>query len=283
MGAAWQAFWYSPVAAVYAAGYALWAVLMLAEAGIGRWQQRPLYAWRDSLTSLCMYVGYFAINLLWVPVVFLLYTWMHDHAIFQIGIGAWHTGGGGRWWEWALLFVLEDLCFYAFHRSSHRFSVFWAAHVTHHSSRYFNLSVAFRQTWTPFVAVLFWLPLPWLGFDPLMVMTMQMISLFYQLFLHTQLVPALGPLEWVFNTPQHHRLHHAVNAPYVDRNFGGILIIWDRLFGTFAAEQAQEPPRFGIRPDLVSYNPVTVAFHEWVRLLKKWMALPSRDGGSVPD
>lgn len=268
MLAAWEQFTRSPVFWIYALGYGSWACLMLLEAGYGRWQGRGLYDWRDTLTNLCMYAGYFCINLFWVPVVFLLYHAVHAHALFQWGAGGWHAGGSGWWWEWLLLFVLEDLCFYTFHRSSHALGWLWAAHVTHHSSRHFNLSVAMRQTWTPFFAVLFWLPLPWLGFDPLMVMTAQMFSLFYQLFLHTQTLPRLGWLEWLFNTPTHHRLHHAVNTPYLDRNFGGVLIVWDRLFGSFAREEAGEPVRYGIRPALQSHNPFVVAFHEWQRLLR---------------
>lgn len=276
MGAAWQHFLHSPVVMVYAVGYSLWAVLMLAEAGYGHWKGGGYYRLKDTLTNLAMYSGYFIINLLWVPVVFLIYSAVHAHALFRIGVGGWHTGGQGHAWEWLLLFLLEDLCFYAFHRCSHRLSWLWAAHVTHHSSSCFNLSVAMRQTWTPFFAILFWLPLPFLGFDPLMVMTLQMASLFYQLFLHTQMLPRLGWLELVFNTPSHHRLHHAVNRPYLDRNFGGVLIVWDRLFGTFAAEQADEPPRYGIRPALESHNPLRVAFHEWWRLLGSLWRRPLR-------
>lgn len=272
----WQQFLHSPVFMVYAVGYGLWACLMLAEAGYGRRQGHALYGWRDTLTNLAMYVGYFVINLFWVPLVFLIYSAVHEYALFDMGPGGWHSGAGGWWWQWLLLFLLEDLCFYVFHRSSHKLSWLWAAHVTHHSSRFFNLSVALRQTWTPFFALLFWLPLPWLGFDPLMVMTVQMFSLFYQLFLHTQAIPRLGWLERVLNTPAHHRLHHAVNAPYLDRNFGGVLIVWDRLFGSFAEERADEPPRYGIRPTLESHNPLTVAFHEWWRLLRG-LVIPRSD------
>lgn len=276
MQAAWQHFINSPVVLVYAVGYALWALLMLVEAGYGRYRGGAYFGLKDTLSNLAMYAGYFTINLFWVPVVFLIYSAVHAHAIVQVGIGGWHTGGQGRWWEWLLLFLLEDLCFYTFHRCSHRFSWLWAAHVTHHSSRFFNLSVAMRQTWTPFFAILFWLPLPFIGFDPLMVMTLQMISLFYQLFLHTQMLPRLGWLEYVFNTPAHHRLHHAVNAPYVDRNFGGILILWDRLFGTLAQEVPGEAVRYGIRPDLASHNPLKIAFHEWWRLLLAVLRRPVR-------
>jgi sterol desaturase/sphingolipid hydroxylase (fatty acid hydroxylase superfamily) len=264
-----QAFIHSPVGLFYMAGYGLWFVLMTAEAVYGRVRGWSLYSWRDTLTNLTMYAGYFTINLFWVPVIFLIYSRVHSLAPIQIGVGAWHAGGAGLWWEWVLLFILEDLCFYCFHRSSHKISVLWAAHVPHHSSERFNLSVAMRQTWTPFVAVPFWLPLLLLGFDPLMVMTVQMVSLFYQLFLHTQAVPSLGPLEYVFNTPMHHRLHHGVNKPYLDTNFGGILILWDRLFGSFARALPEEPVRFGIRPALDSHNPLRVAFHEWMNLLRR--------------
>jgi sterol desaturase/sphingolipid hydroxylase (fatty acid hydroxylase superfamily) len=268
MEGAWQHFIQSPIAPVYVAIFLLWASLMLMEAGYGRWRGQTLYGWKDTLTNLVMYAGYFTINLFWVPVLFLIYDFLHQHAIVQIGIGGWNTGAGGHWWEWVLLFVLDDLCYYVFHRCSHKLSWFWAAHVTHHSSSHFNLSVALRQTWTPFFALPFWLLLPWLGFDPLMVLTMRMISLTYQLFLHTRTIPRLGPLEWILNTPRHHQLHHAVNAPYLDRNFGGILIVWDRLFGTFAKETTEEVPRFGIRPVFTSHNPLIVAFHEWWRLLR---------------
>ncbi len=276
MESAWQSFVHSPVVMVYAVAYALWVCLMLAEAGYGRLRGRALYGWRDTATNLAMYAGYFVINLLWVPVVFMVYSAMHEHAIFRMGPGGWHSGAAGWWWQWVLLFLLEDLCFYVFHRSSHKVSWLWAAHVTHHSSPFFNLSVALRQTWTPFFALVFWLPLPLLGFDPLMVMTVQMVSLFYQLFLHTQAMPRLGWLELILNTPSHHRLHHAVNAPYLDKNFGGVLIVWDRLFGSFAAEQEGEVPRYGIRPSLNSHNPLRVAFHEWWRLLRG-LVIPDRD------
>lgn len=269
MAGAWQHFLHSPVAWFYALGYGLWAVLALLEAGYGGWRGRALYGLRDTATNLAMFGGYFAINLFWVPAIFVIYSAVHEHALFRIGAGGWHTGAAGHWWEWGLLFLLEDFCFYCFHRCSHRVAWLWAAHVPHHSSSFFNLSVAMRQTWTPFVALPFWLPLLLLGFDPLMVMTLQMFSLFYQLFLHTQLLPSLGPLEWLFNTPRHHRLHHAVNAPYLDRNFGGVLILWDRLLGSFAAEQVQEPPRYGSRPPLRSHNPLVVAFHGWTTVMKR--------------
>ena len=251
----------SPIALLYAAGLSLSGVGIVGELVVGRVAGRQLYGLGDTFANLAMYAGYFALNLLWAHGLLAIYVWASQHAVAHVTIGGWHVGQHGLAWEWLLLFVLEDLCFYAFHRASHRMRILWASHVTHHSSRYFNLSVAFRQTWLPFLGVVFWLPLLLIGFDPLMVMSLQVTSLFYQELLHTQLVPRLGPLEWIFNTPRHHAIHHGSNQPYLDKNYGGVLIIWDRLFGTFAHES--EPIRFGLTQDLRSHNPIVIAGHEW--------------------
>jgi sterol desaturase/sphingolipid hydroxylase (fatty acid hydroxylase superfamily) len=199
--------------------------------------------------------------------VFELYSLAHDHQLFDLGT-AWFDVTDPLFLPvWVALFLLEDLSFYAFHRASHRFSFLWAAHVTHHSSSLFNLSTSLRQSWTPFVALPFWIVLPFLGFDPLMVMSAQFTSLLYQAFTHTEVVPRLGPLEWIFNTPHHHRVHHGSNEAYVDKNFGGVLIIWDRLFGTYA--ELEEPVRYGLGDDAAQRNPVLVGVHGWLDLFAK--------------
>ncbi|MDO8331236.1 MAG: sterol desaturase family protein [Fluviicoccus sp.] len=262
----------APVTVIYSAMYALWTLLILTEIGWSRALGQGLYRRSELLANLGLFAGYSLVNLFWVHAVFWLYTLAAQFKIVALGSGYWHLFGHGGWQEWLLLFVLEDLCFYTFHRFHHRFAFLWLAHVPHHSSPDFNLSTALRQTWTPFTAVVFWLPLALLGFDPLMIMTMQMCSLFYQFFLHTQVVGSLGPLDWVLNTPRHHRVHHASNAPYVDRNFGGVLIVWDRLFGTFAKEEAGNPVRFGVEPAVASANPVVIAlgaYADWWRSLSK--------------
>ena len=259
----------SPLTLLYAAGLTLSGFGILGEVMLAPGN----YRWRDTLANLVLYAGYFALNLVWAHGIFAVYLWASHHAIFHVTIGGWHVGQHGLAWEWVVLVVLEDLCFYGFHRASHRVRILWASHVTHHSSRAFNLSVAFRQTWLPFTGVIFWLPLPLIGFDPLMIMTVQVISLFYQELLHTQLAPRLGPLEWIFNTPRHHAIHHGSNAAYLDKNYGGVLILWDRMFGTFAKKT--EPIRFGLTRELRSHNPIVIAGHEWWAMLRDvWRRRP---------
>jgi sterol desaturase/sphingolipid hydroxylase (fatty acid hydroxylase superfamily) len=252
----------SPITLLYAVGLMISGAGIVGEATYSALLRRRLYTWRDTLANLVMYGGYVVLNLWWAHLIFAIYTWTSHHALVHLTVGGWHLGQHGLWWEWVALIVAEDLCFYVFHRASHRIRLLWASHVTHHSSQQFNLSVAFRQTWLPFAGVIFWLPLMLVGFDPLMVMSVQVISLFYQELLHTQLVPSLGPIEWIMNTPRHHALHHASNTPYLDKNYGGVFIIWDRLFGSFARRQASEPARFGLTKNLRSHNPVVIAGHE---------------------
>ena len=178
------------------------------------------------------------------------------------------------WWSFALAFVLEDLRYYVWHRISHRSRWFWASHVVHHSSQRYNLSTALRQTWTgSFTSFIFWLWLPIVGFAPVMIMTMKAVSLLYQFWIHTELVRSMGSLEKVMNTPSHHRVHHGSNPRYIDRNHGGTLIIWDKLFGTFEPENPADPPRFGLTHNITTFNPVRIAFHEWVQMFRDaWTA-----------
>jgi sterol desaturase/sphingolipid hydroxylase (fatty acid hydroxylase superfamily) len=216
------------------------------------------YEWRDTWTSLSLGVA----NVLVAAAVKL-----GSVALF---LGAWHFrlfDPGHGVWSWALLFVCEDLCYYGFHRAHHEVRLFWAAHVNHHSSRHYNLSTALRQSWTtPLTGPVFWVPLALLGFHPLMILTAQAVSLIYQFWLHTEWIGRLGPLEWVFNTPSHHRVHHGRNVEYLDRNYGGILIVWDRLFGSFEPERA--PVDYGLTKNLDSFDPWVVGFHEWVAMLR---------------
>ena len=174
-----------------------------------------------------------------------------------------------------ILFVLVDFAEYWFHRAAHRVRFMWASHSVHHSTTRFNLTAAVRLPWTGALsgAVFFFLPLTLIGFHPLAVTAMALLNLIYQFFLHTEQAPRLGPLEWVLNTPAHHRVHHAANESCLDKNFGGVFIIWDRLFGTFAAAPSDEKLRFGLVSPLPSQSLLTVNFHEWRKLLRDtWRA-----------
>jgi sterol desaturase/sphingolipid hydroxylase (fatty acid hydroxylase superfamily) len=169
------------------------------------------------------------------------------------------------------LFLLLDFFYYWYHYAAHHVRVMWATHAVHHSATRFNLTAAIRLGWTGPIsgAVIFFMPLAFIGFHPLAVIGMFGLNLVYQFLLHTSFSPRLGPLEWVLNTPAHHRVHHASNPSCLDRNFGGMLIVWDRLFGTFAHAPDDEALRFGLADHrLPSQNPLVVAFHEWWRMCK---------------
>ncbi len=211
------------------------------------------YAGRDTAASLAMGIGNVLFSLVTKLGVFAILGWLYERRLFDLP---------NAWWVWGLLFFAEDFCYYWFHRTHHGVRLLWAAHVNHHSSTHYNLSTALRQSWTtPLTAPLFWLPLPLLGFHPVWVVTQQALSLLYQFWLHTEAVGSLGPLERVLNTPSHHRVHHGSNAEYLDKNHGGILIIWDKLFGTFVPERAAVT--YGLTKNVESFHPVRVAFHEW--------------------
>ena len=215
------------------------------------------YETRDTRTSLAMGLGNVAINVGWKFVVLLVYVALYELTPLRISPES--------WWAWPLLFLADDFAYYWFHRVSHESRVFWASHVVHHSSQHFNLSTALRQTWVPMTYLPFWLPLLLLGFPPWMVLLAQSWSLIYQFWIHTERIQRLPRwVEYVFNTPSHHRVHHGANQQYLDKNYGGILIIWDRMFGSFVGED--ERVRYGLTKNLTTFNPVHVAFHEYVAM-----------------
>lgn len=219
---------------------------------------RANYEVRDTAVSLAMGLGSNVAGLLIGGVTFAAALWAYEHRAFTIPMTA--------VWAWVVLFLAEDLTYYWFHRLSHERRFWWAAHVNHHSSQHYNLSTALRQTWTGGVAGtwLLWLPLSFLGFPPAMVAIQKGVSLVYQFWIHTEAIGRMPAwFEAVFNTPSHHRVHHARNPRYLDRNYAGVLIVWDRLFGTFEPERAEEPCRYGLVKNIASFNPLRVAFHEW--------------------
>jgi len=174
------------------------------------------------------------------------------------------------WWSWLLIFFLEDFSYYLNHRIGHRSRLFWASHVVHHSSEKYNLSTALRQTWTGgFYGFIFWVWLAFLGFHPLMILTQMSVSLIYQYWIHTELINKMPKwFEAIFNTPSHHRVHHGNNPLYLDKNYAGILIIWDKLFGTFQPELEEEKVVYGLTTNIKTYNLLKIAFHEWIALFK---------------
>ena len=197
----------------------------------------------------------------WTLVIGLFY------AVYQFRLVDW---GPATLWSIAALALAQDFFSYWFHRASHRIRWLWASHVTHHSSERLNLSTAFRQSLTyPISGMwLFWLPLALLGFEPTHIIAVVAINLGFQFFVHTQAIGKLGWIEKVFNTPSIHRVHHARNSKYIDRNYAGVLVIWDRLFGTYVEEDDAVPCEFGIIGQIHSHNPITLTFHEWIAMFR---------------
>ena len=215
------------------------------------------YDAEDTRTSLLLGIGNVVINFGWKFVVLALYVLLYELTPLRLD--------PSDWWVWVLLFFADDFSYYWFHRISHESRFFWASHVVHHSSTHYNLSTALRQTWVPMTYLPFWLWMPAVGFEPWMVLLAQSWSLIYQFGIHTERIRRFPrPIEYVFNTPSHHRVHHGSNEVYLDRNYGGILIIWDRMFGTYEGEG--ERVRYGLTKNIHTYNVVRAAFHEYVAM-----------------
>ena len=232
--------------------------LVLVEMLVARFRDPRRYDPRDTLTSLMLGFGSSIAGIVSLGAVVASALWVSQFALFDIGF---------RWWAWPLCFVLDDLAYYAFHRSAHRVRWFWASHVIHHSSQHYNLSTALRQTWTGFISLsfAFRLPLFLIGFPPEMVFFCGGLNLIYQFWIHTEMVDHCPRwFEAVMNTPSHHRVHHATNPRYLDRNYAGVFIVWDRMFGSFEPERADDRPRYGIVKNLGSFNLLWAAFHEWI-------------------
>ena len=227
------------------------------------------YETKDTAVSLTMGLVSSVAGLLTAGASFAGAMGIYQHRLFTIPMTA--------IWAWVLVFLLEDMTYYWFHRLSHERRFWWAAHVNHHSSQHYNLSTALRQTWTGGLAGTWalWLPLSLIGFPPAMVLIQKGVSLVYQYWIHTEAIRRLPmPIEAVFNTPSHHRVHHARNPRYLDRNYAGILIVWDRMFGTFQPELDEEACRYGLVHNLGTFNIVRVAFHEWIGMAQDVVRQP---------
>ncbi|HKK23176.1 MAG TPA: sterol desaturase family protein [Pseudohaliea sp.] len=228
------------------------------------WSRRhalPWYRARDTFVSLSMLLLAGVAEMLPKLVAVLIMIQLHELSPLRDMVDR-------QWWAWLLLFFLDDFSYYWFHRANHEVRLLWAGHVNHHSSRYLNFGTALRQgVGERLHKFLFWLWLPLLGFDAGMIITMISINLFYQFWVHTQAVKKLPRwFEFVFNTPSHHRVHHGSNTRYLDCNHGGVLIIWDRLFGTFSAESREEPVVYGLTRNIDGDSVLTVLGHEYAAL-----------------
>lgn len=231
-----------------------------------------IYGWRtgktrfeanDTLTSLIMGTGSTIAGALSATFIVTMSYWVWDN--FRL------FDWGYAWWVFVVAFILDDLAYYWIHRMGHRMRWMWAAHVIHHSSQHYNLSTALRQTWTGSLTpgILFRWPIFLLGIDPSVVFFVAGINLIYQFWIHTEAIDKCPRwFEYIFNTPSHHRVHHANNPKYLDSNYAGVFIVWDRMFNSFVPEDKEEACRYGLVSDLGTFNPLRVAFHEWVGIFK---------------
>lgn len=245
----------------------LFVVAILLEMWVVRRRDRAAYEPRDTLTSLMLGFGNTVAGALTAGAGAAVAMWAYDYRLATIG---W------TWPAWIAAFVAYDLSYYWAHRAGHRIRWFWASHVIHHSSQHYNLSTALRQTWTGFVGLsfIFSMPLFFLGFHPAMIAFCAGLNLIYQFWIHTEAIDKLPRwFEWLFNTPSHHRVHHATNPRYLDSNYAGVFMLWDRLFGSFTPEDDKGPIRYGLVRQLGSFNILWAATHEWIGIARDiWRA-----------
>lgn len=250
-------------------------VLLILIEVIWAWKRRPeSYEPQDTLTSLMFGLGSTVAGAVFGGAAIALFFWAYQYRVFDFGEQWWLV-----WWAWPLCFVLDDLKYYWVHRAGHRIRWFWASHVNHHSSQHYNLSTALRQSWTGSFTpgFLFGLPLVLAGFHPVMLAIAGGFNLIYQFWIHTEAIDRMPRwFEAVMNTPSHHRVHHATNPLYLDRNYAGVFIIWDRMFGTFQPEVKQERIRYGIVKQLGSFNLLWAVFHEWIGIFRDLWRAPWR-------
>ncbi|TGY90568.1 sterol desaturase family protein [Marinicauda algicola] len=241
----------------------VFVALIIAEMIYARVTGRAQFEPGDTAASLVMGFGNVVSGIALGFVSIAWFVFLERFALLEIGYA---------WWAFVLAFVLDDFVYYWSHRFAHTVRWWWADHVVHHSSQHYNLSTALRQPWLSPLTLKFiffgsWLVL--IGFPPAMVAFVGALNLVYQFWIHTEVVGKLpAPIEAVMNTPSHHRVHHATNPRYLDRNYAGVFIVWDRMFGTFEPEREDEPCRYGIVKNLGTHNPWVISMHEWWGIIK---------------
>lgn len=248
----------------------VWAVPVMIGLTILEWYLRrreamEKYDTKDALAAAGVGIGNLFSSALVKGVMFTVILFAYNMVPWYIPI---------TWWSYILCFVAVDFCRYWAHRIAHEQRMWWATHVTHHSSEQYNFSVSFRLSWTQHLKIIFFVPAAMLGFDPFVFYICNQVAVLYQFWIHTELIRKLpAPIEFLFVTPSHHRVHHGKDDNYLDKNYGSSFIIWDRMFGTFQPEEQR--PDYGILKPVNSYNPVTLVFHEWVDIFKDMKQYPT--------
>lgn len=241
----------------------VYIIFIVSEIYIGRKKQLNNYSFKDSLISIWLGLVGAVLDYTLRFITLGVLDWCNAHAIYKPDLLSYYPLAA-----WFLVFLAQDFCFYWLHRSEHYSRVLWAVHSNHHSSEKYNFTVALRSsTLQPLYRFLFYIPVAFLGFDGLTIMFMYAVNQFYQFFLHTEVIGFMPKwYEAIFVTPSHHRVHHASNVSYLDKNMGQVLIIWDKLFGTF--EKETEAPKYGLTTNLGTFHPLKVIFSEWQKIIK---------------
>jgi sterol desaturase/sphingolipid hydroxylase (fatty acid hydroxylase superfamily) len=246
---------------VYAIGAPIVLIMIFVELLISNWQNKKYYNQEDTFCTIGLLVGNIIVAFSIKGLILAFHFYLYQFKILELASIL------PLWAMWLLTFIMIDLVFYVYHRMSHRVRFLWAIHLSHHSSKEMNFAVSFRQAWFgPISKIPFFMALPLLGFDPTIIAVTGVISTLWGIVGHTQIIGKLGPLEWIFNTPSHHRVHHGSNKQYIDKNYGNLLIIWDRMFGTFESEE--EPVKFGLVNNVNTFNPTKITFMAWMSMIE---------------
>ena len=245
---------------IYTYGVPIVLLLIAAEVIYSTVNGLGLYKFRDTLAGLGLLIGNFMVGLLTKSSIFFLYVYLYQFKFITVNELL------PTWAVWIVTFVMIDFVYYWYHRFSHRVRFMWAVHMNHHSSEEMNFTVSLRQAWFgPITKVPFFIVMPLIGFDPIITAVAGVASTLWGVIGHTQWIRRLGVLEYILVTPSSHRVHHGSNECYIDKNYGNLLIVWDRLFGTFAEEI--EPVRFGIRENVKTFNPIKITFMFWQQMV----------------
>jgi sterol desaturase/sphingolipid hydroxylase (fatty acid hydroxylase superfamily) len=238
----------------------IYAIIIGAELLFSYIYNKQYYTTKDTLANIYLSALNFGLDIVVRGICLLVLNYFYHFHFFEIR---------NVYAYWALLLITQDFMYYWLHRADHYCRLFWAVHVTHHSSEEFNLTVGFRSSgFQPLYRFIYFIPLSLIGFESLDIMFMYAATQIYGILIHTKTVNKLGFLEWFMSTPSHHRVHHASNISYLDKNMGMVFIVWDRLFGTFVEESSEEVVKYGLTENIRTYHPLKMVFHEWINILK---------------